>query len=136
MFHCFSCHSAQFFLGFLLCSLSCWYSMILKRKRSCVITMKWEAVWRANILRTMSIYVRKLLVTLDNDRSLEWRKKTINWLCTLHQGGESHEKKRTDIEIYSEYLHFENFQLLVKQTSIRLVYLSMIKVTMLNCPWW
>lgn len=30
----------SFFLGFLLCSLSCWYSMIFKRKRSCVITMK------------------------------------------------------------------------------------------------
>lgn len=47
--------------------------------------------------------------------------------------GESHENERTATEIHSTYLHFKNFQLLVKQTSIRLVYLSVIKVTVLNC---
>lgn len=46
--------------------------------------------------------------------------------------GESSESERTAIEIRSIYLRFQNFKLLVKQTSIRLVYLSVIKVTVLN----
>lgn len=81
-------HGSQlsFFLGFLLCSISCWYSIILKRKRSCMINMKWEALRRANIVRTMSICIRKLLVTFDNDRKLEWMKKTSN--CLLSTKGE------------------------------------------------
>lgn len=102
-------------------------------KRSCVFTMKWEVVWSANLLRTMSICIRKLLVTLGNDRNWEWRKKTSSLVCALCQEGKIMKMKEHILKYIQNICLFENFQLLVKQTTIRLVYMSVIKVAVLNC---
>lgn len=118
------------FLGY---SFSVLYLVGTAWKRSCVFTMKWEVVWRANLLRTMSICIRKLLVTLGNDRNWEWRKKTSSLVCTLCQGGKIMKMKEHILKYIQNICLFENFQLLVKQTTIRLVYISVIKVAVLNC---
>lgn len=130
IFHCFSHHSVEFFLSF---SFSVFYLVGTAWKRSCVFTMTWEVVWRTNILRTMCICIRKLLVTLENDRNLEWRKKTSSLLCTLCRGGKIMKMKERILKYIQNFCPFENFQLLVKQTTIRLVYMTVIKVAVLSC---
>lgn len=102
-------------------------------KQSYIFTMKCEVIWRANILGTVSICIRKVLVTLGNDRNLEWRKKTSSLLCTLCQGGKIMKMKEHILKYIQNICLFENFQLLVKQTTIRLEYMSVIKVAVLNC---
>lgn len=52
---------------------------------------------------------------------------------SLHCGGKIKKMKEHILKYIPNICLFENFQLLVKQYTIRLVYMSVIKVAVLNC---